>query len=248
MLRARELVWEGCLNVRDLGGFRTEDGGETRFGAVVRADSPAKLTESGWEAATAYGVRRIVDLRFHDELADDPPRTLPLETVHVPLFGDPSPERWRELNELAAAAPDELGSTRAVYLSLLTALPENFARAVAATAVDEGTVLVHCVAGKDRTGLVAALLLRLAGVPIADIDDDYALSGDNLRDWFAPWIDAAPDATERERRRRICATPAGTMAEVLDELERRHGSVAGFLRAGGASDAALAGARARLRG
>jgi len=87
MHRTRDLTWDGCLNVRDLGGLPTEDGGETRFDAVVRADSIGRLSDAGWAALAGYGVRRIVDLRWRDELEGDPPRALPVEVVHVSLFG-----------------------------------------------------------------------------------------------------------------------------------------------------------------
>ena len=84
----RTLAWEGLLNVRDLGGHPIEDGGETRWGAVVRADNVRRLTDAGWRALVDYGVRSVVDLRFHEELAEDPPRELPVDVVHVSLFGE----------------------------------------------------------------------------------------------------------------------------------------------------------------
>jgi hypothetical protein len=85
-IRPRELAWEGCLNVRDLGGLPTEDGGETRYGRVVRADSVRQLTDAGWQAVADYGVRTVVDLRGDYELRDDPPGELPFEVVHVPFM------------------------------------------------------------------------------------------------------------------------------------------------------------------
>ena len=77
--RERHLAWEGCANVRDLGGHPTEDGGVTAFGAVVRADSVRRLSEAGWEQLVDYGIERIVDLRFRDELEADPPAAIPVE-------------------------------------------------------------------------------------------------------------------------------------------------------------------------
>src|SRR6187551_3871899 len=179
-MRDRTLAWDGCLNVRDLGGHPTEDGSFTRFGAVVRADSIRQLSDDGWEALADYGVGRIVDLRFHEELAADPPREVAVEVVHIPVFPHPETGAWEEIDKLSRAAPDHATATRDVYLTLLLLLPERFAEAVAAVAdAPEGAVVIHCTAGKDRTGLLTALLLRLAGVSIADIGDDYALSGAN---------------------------------------------------------------------
>jgi protein-tyrosine phosphatase len=126
--------------------------------------------------------------------------------------------------------------------------PERFAEAVEAVAdAPEGAVVVHCAGGKDRTGLVTALLLRLAGVGIAEIAADYALSGANLRERALPWIEEAETEEEQRRRERISVTPAESMTGVLEELQRRYGGVAGYLRAGGASDEVLERARARLR-
>ena len=244
----RTLVWDGCLNVRDLGGHPTEDGSVTRYGAVVRADSVRELSDAGWAALDEYGVSRIVDLRFHDELAADPPRELDVEVVHVPVFPHPDTGAWEEIDRLSAAAPDDATATRDVYLTLLGLLPERFAAAVeAVAAAPEGVVVVHCTAGKDRTGLVTALLLRLAGVGVPAVAADYAVSAENLRERSRPWIEEAETEEELRRRRRIAATPAEAMVGVLEELQRRHGGVAAYLRGGGASDDVLERARARLR-
>ena len=244
----RVLAWDGCLNVRDLGGHPTEDGSVTRFGAVVRADSIRQMSDSGWAALTDYGVSRVVDLRFHEELEADPPREVQVEVVHVCVFPHPDTGAWEELDKLSASAPDHATATRDVYLAVLLLQPERFAEAVEAVAdAPDGAVVVHCAGGKDRTGLVTALLLRLAGVGIADIAADYALSGANLRERARPWIDEAETEEEWRRRERISVTPAEAMTGVLEELQRRYGGVAGYLRAGGASDEVLERARARLR-
>ncbi len=101
--------------------------------------------------------------------------------------------------------------------------------------------------GKDRTGLVSALLLRLAGVGVTDAAADYALSARNLEARHAQWIAEAADDAERDRLRRIAATPVEAMVEVLEALERRYGSAAGYLREAGADDDVLERARSRLR-
>jgi protein tyrosine/serine phosphatase len=244
----RTLAWDGCLNVRDLGGFETANGGATRFGRVVRADSIRQLTEAGWEAAVRYGIRTAVDLRFADELEDDPPAEVPIAVVHLSLFGEPDAERWRELDRGAAALGDPTAATAYVYLETLEEHRPRFAAAIAAVAAaDRGGVLVHCVGGKDRTGLVSALLLRLAGVDVEAIGADYALSEVNLAERHERWIAEAADEAERERLRRITRSPAAAMVAVLEELDRRYGDVADYLQAGGASAGVLERARARLR-
>lgn len=235
----RDLFWDGCVNVRDLGGLATEDGGETRFGAVIRADSVRQLTDDGWAALVDYGVGRIVDLRWHDELAQDPPRELPVALVHVPVFPDLGDPAWERI--------EGFGDRTLEYLGLLEWGPDRFAQAVSAIArAGPAAVVVHCAAGRDRTGLVSALLLRLAGVGVETIVADFETSERNLAPLRQPWLDEAPDEQERARRLYLLQLPE--LGRVLTELERRHGSAAEYLRGGGAGEEELAAVRARLRG
>ena len=248
MLRSRDLDWDGCLNVRDLGGHRTEDGDETRYGAVVRADSIRQLTDAGWATAVDYGVRTVVDLRTDVELEADPPAELPVDVVHVPFFQEDE-EAFAEVEAVARAAPDNVAATRAVYLVFLERFRENVAAAIAAVArAPEGGVVVHCMGGKDRTGLVTAFLLHIAGVDDEQIAADYALSEERLQPRHAAWLEEAGTEAERERIRRVASTPAESMVGVLEELERRYGSIEAFLRASGLTDEDLRLARERLRG
>jgi len=241
----RHLSWDGCLNVRDLGGHATETGGTTRFGAVVRSDTVGRLTPEGWEALVAYGVRTIVDLRLPEERTTPVPDDLPVTAVRVPLLPDFGHPDWHEINSLALRAePPE--STRLLYLEFLRRYRPAFGRAVAAIAAAEETILVHCHAGKDRTGLVVALLLRVAGVPPEAIAADYALSADNLRELHAEWIEASASDEERGLRTRMAASPAAAMLGVLTELERGNGGAEGYLREAGVSERELARIRARL--
>jgi protein-tyrosine phosphatase len=242
----RVLSWEGCLNVRDLGGHVTVDGRTTRFGAVVRADSVRHLTAAGWLAVVDYGVRTIVDLRRHDELARDTPLEPPVTVVHVPLETAQDEELIRQV--WRQEGDDEAG-VRGAYGLMTEVLAENFARAIETVAdAPEGGVVVHCFAGKDRTGLVCAMLLRMAGVGIDHIAVDYGLSGGNIRSIIDPWAASAPDETERRLRLRIGSSPPQVMADVLAELEQRHGDVRGYLLDAGASPDALDRACARLFG
>lgn len=251
-LRPRDLVWEGCLNVRDLGGLPTRDGGETRFGAVVRADSVRQLSDEGWRALVEHGVMTAIDLRGDHERAEDPPAELPVEVVHVPFLSDEAAERAalaEELEAAATAAPDVAAGTRDVYLIFLVRFRSNVAEAVQAVAnAPAGGIVIHCAGGKDRTGLLAALLLHLAGVDEEDIAADYALSEERLRPRHEGWFAAAETEEELERLKRIARTPAASMIGVFAELERRYGGVEEYLRGAGVTDAELELARARLRG
>jgi protein-tyrosine phosphatase len=249
--RSRDLLWDGLLNVRDLGGHPTEDGGETRYDSIIRADSVRQLSDQGWAALVDYGVKTIVDLRTDDELAADPPAELPVEVRHIPFF-ETNTEDWKgveaRLEAAVRAAPDVATATRDVYLIFLEHFDSNVAAAIRAIAnAPEGGVVVHCAGGKDRTGLLTALLLHVAGVDIDEIAADYALSEERLRPRHEQWFAEAETEEELERMKRMSQTPAASIKGVFEELERRYGSIGGYLRQAGLSDDELARARSRLR-
>jgi protein-tyrosine phosphatase len=221
----------------------------TRFGAVVRADSVRHLTPDGWQSLLGYGVRTIVDLRLDSERQEDPPHPPAVEIVHLPLGDDEGSQERAEFDSFARQTED----LERIYSTLYVGMLERFAPGIAAAVCTvgraaEGCVLVHCFAGKDRTGIVSALALRLAGVGIDDIAVDYGLSGENIMPLLDRWIAEAPNDDERMLRMRIGASPARAMRDVLGELERRHGSARGYLLNAGADELDLERARVRLLG
>jgi protein-tyrosine phosphatase len=237
----RALRWEGCCNIRDLGGLPLEAGGETRFRVVVRGDDASLLSDVGWRAVADYGVRRIVDLRHEEE-----PYGAPVEFVRVPLL---DPRSIKEVDELLLGVDDSAEWRRRNYLFFLDRFADRFGRAVTAVAQPaDGPVLVHCAGGVDRTGLVAALILRDAGVGIDVIASDYAESEVNWAPSVAQWIEEAPDEGEARKRRLLSVMPAAAMRDVLAELEQEHGSAREYLRDAGVADKDLDRLRARLRG
>jgi protein tyrosine/serine phosphatase len=248
-LQPRDLLWAGCLNVRDLGGLPKRDGGETRFGAIVRADSVRQLTSEGWNALARHGVRTVIDLRDDRELLDDSPADARVAVVHAPFW---KAMEWEEiepeLNAASAAAADGASAKRDRYLIVLERFRGNVAAAVRAVAeARDGAVVVHCVGGKDRTGLLVALLLDLAGVDAETIAVDYALSEERLEPRRDAWLAAAQTEEDVARIHEVSSTPAETMRGVLAALERRHGSVETFLRSSGVSGDDLERVRGRLR-
>jgi protein-tyrosine phosphatase len=240
----RTLAWDGCVNVRDLGGLPLEDGGETAYRVVVRADDVAGLAPAGWRALADYGVARVVDLRWRDELAADPPRGLDVETVHVGLFGDDRSEPFGAKYDPYVDATDEPADWyRWSYREALQDFRPRFAAALSAVATAPGTVVVHCSGGKDRTGLVSALALRLAGVPADAVVDDWALSEASWAESTPGWVAEAPDDIERARRRIYSVAPPAAMSDVVADLDAR-----AYLEDAGVPGAQLDALRARLRG
>ena len=160
MIQDRHLHWDGCANVRDLGGLRTSDGGEIRRGAIVRADALDRLSADGWAALEAHGVRTVIDLRNDDELATDlAPRPAAITTLHLPLDGVEDTEFWKQWHERP-----EFG-TPIYYRPFLDHFPDRTAAVFTAIArAEPGGVAIHCGIGRDRTGLIAIMLLALAGV------------------------------------------------------------------------------------
>jgi protein-tyrosine phosphatase len=177
----RHLEWEGCFNVRDLGGLPAAGGRQTRWGAAVRADALDGLTEAGWAALVTHGVRTVIDLRNTDERGEDAaPRPAAVSTVHVPLDATEDREFW------AVWESGPQFGTPLYYGPHLERFPERSAAVVAAVAdAPPGGVAFHCGGGRDRAGQIAMLLLALAGVPADVIAADYALSAQRLSSRYA---------------------------------------------------------------
>ncbi|MET3803768.1 hypothetical protein ABIB25_000754 [Nakamurella sp. UYEF19] len=170
-----ELDWEGCLNVRDLGGL-----GGIRLGALVRMEAPTRLTAAGWAAAWEYGVRTVIDLRNSDEISpDDSPRPAGINTVEVPQdpIGTPFHEYWTKIDNL---------SSPLYFPAMLTTHPEPLIAAVRTIArAEPGCIVFHCAGGKDRTGLLALVLLALAGATPEEIIADYLLTYERMEVRYA---------------------------------------------------------------
>jgi protein-tyrosine phosphatase len=228
LTRDRVLLWDGCVNVRDLGGLPLHGGGETRFGVVVRADSLAGLTERGWEALEDYGVRGAIDLRGDHELQRTPSRTIPVTRIPITPLSGPGWE-WPSMLE--------------AYLAILEEFRSEFGQVVDALASADPPALVHCHGGRDRTGLTVALILDAAGVERDAIAADHALSDESWAPYNPAWVQEAADPEDQAKRRRITAPAGRTMIDVLEEVDRRYGGPAECLSTDGIDTIVL-----RLRG
>ncbi|MGO9490007.1 MAG: tyrosine-protein phosphatase [Solirubrobacteraceae bacterium] len=179
----RDLDWQGCFNVRDLGGLPAAGGRRTARGSLVRADSLSRMSDAGWQALLDHGVRTVIDLRNERErdqapdLASRPPE---IETVAVAIDGIEDTAFWRPITDTP-----EFG-TPLYYRAHLMRKPHLAANAVRAIArAAPGGVAFHCVGGRDRSGQVAMVALALVGVEPATIAADYELSHERLTGLWA---------------------------------------------------------------
>ena len=223
----RRLEIEGAYNVRDLGGYPTVDGRQTRWRVFVRADNLHRLTPASQSTLVDYGVRSVIDLRGTVELEDSPDvfsRSPDVVYHHQNLIGDDPPSDKDEYP--ATGEPSERISW--AYSRWLDLRQPSIGE-ILATLADpaERPALYHCAGGKDRTGVISALLLGIAGVPADTIAEDYALSGRYLWDRFL----AAPDPSEvvaslqswEQYQQEFC--PPEGMLKVLNHLDERYGGV-----------------------
>ncbi|MFD5083241.1 tyrosine-protein phosphatase [Kitasatospora sp. NPDC058201] len=230
----RTLVWDGCLNVRDLGGLRTTTGARTTRRSITRADNLDRLTAEGWDALLDHGVRTVVDLRNIEEYKPLLPLPEGVELIRVPLDELAGPAWWE--------AYGHLDGTPLALRPYLDHCPHAAAELITTIAgARPGGLVVHCGAGRDRTGLAALLLLALAGVEPAEIVTDYLLSAPNVRPLYG--MLGLPD---QYRRIDAVLAEAGTTAEdalhaTLDDFDP-----VPYLLAAGVDPSDLTAARDRL--
>ncbi|TDC96230.1 tyrosine-protein phosphatase [Saccharopolyspora aridisoli] len=235
MSRRRVLDLDGLLNARDLGGLPA-GGGRTRWGAVVRAEHPAGLTEAGWEGLWQHGVRTIIDLTSPDEdETDRAPRPADLTTVRIPLDDMSDTGFWDRWGGAFSCTP-------LYYEPFLDRYPRLVAEVVGAVVhAEPGGVLVHCGGGRERTGLVTLVLLASLGVDAQDIAEDYAIS--HLR--RAELCAAAGLGDDTPKIRNFLAEHGATERGLLDEVVNGR-DFAEYLRRSGLGDDGPAALRERL--
>jgi protein-tyrosine phosphatase len=239
MIEDRHLPWDGCANVRDLGGLPAAGGRRLRRGAIVRADALDRLSAEGWAALEAFGVRTVIDLRNDDELGEDAaPRPSALTTLHLPLDGVEDVEFWKHWH-----GRPEFG-TPIYYGPFLERFPERTAAVFRAIAgADPRGVAIHCGIGRDRTGLITIMLLALARVPLEQITADYALSEPRVRRLLERLGEGEGTDDAARYYDRAGTTPHEVIADLLAGLD-----VEAYLLGAGVSAPELAAIRRRMLG
>ncbi|HWG12705.1 MAG TPA: tyrosine-protein phosphatase [Streptosporangiaceae bacterium] len=249
---------EGTANARDVGGLPAEDGGKTVTGRLLRSDNLQELTPADIAKLTGeLGLTTVVDLRSTAELHSEGPAPLDdvpsVEHRHHPVL----PEDGLATDAVAdvlltrnqrdrSRYPDN--ALTGHYLGYLEDRPDQVVDALRSVAHAEGAALVHCAAGKDRTGVVVALALSVAGVRPDAIAADYAATGDRTGPLLARLRRSVTYSADVNRKPDDAHKPqADTMTAFLAELDTRYGGAAAWLTAHGLSEDDLARLRARLR-
>lgn len=235
----RDLAVPGGFNVRDLGGYPGH-AGDTRWRRVLRSGGVHRIGDDGLEVLRAHGVTCIIDLRHAEEH-----RTQPSPLRDVPGLA------FHAVSLFEGLAPDTLQPGDVLldlYILALETRADRFAQVMELIAGhDQGAILFHCSAGKDRTGLIAALLLSLAGVPRQTIIDDYSLTAPRIAPLIAQFLaDATARGEAADRYQPLLACDPATMAATLDYLATRHGGAAAYLAAAGVAPDTLRRLTARL--
>ncbi|GHD61247.1 protein-tyrosine-phosphatase [Streptomyces goshikiensis] len=238
MTSRRHIEFERLHNFRDLGGYCTADGRTVAWGALYRADSLGKLSGADWERFLALDIRTVIDLRYPWEI--EAKGRIPqahrftyanLSIEHRPYDQaeiDPAVDPWRYLADRFAEVTEDGAA--------------EIRQAIELIATGPGPAVFHCTSGKDRTGIIAALVLTLLEVPQEEILADFALTELATARLTADWHAANPGRTLRWPS--YGRAPAALLSLVLADLTTRYGSPAGYLadRVG-----ITAGTAARLR-
>ena len=224
-------------NFRDLGGYATADGRHLAWGKVYRADGLYRLTENDVERLVPLGLRTVVDLRTTDELSER--GTFPLDRHPVEFHHLSIIDRTWDVDEAEQWGDDQAGFLKSKYHSMLLQGGDKVGAALRIiSSADNCPIVFHCAAGKDRTGLVAGLLLAGLGVDDDVIAADFALSaaaGARTRAWA---VDKSPELTERfaSMPEVFYAAHPESITGLLDDLRSAHGSIRGFCHSIGVDD------------
>ncbi|GAA4403739.1 tyrosine-protein phosphatase [Fodinibacter luteus] len=251
---------DGLVNMRDLGGLPTRGGGRTASGRLIRSDNLQDLTDADvTRLVDELGVTDIVDLRTDHELHIEGPGPLrrigSLTHHHHSLIEERLPsESTEQVGERALlTAWDEQRPTRDAafwaehYLGYLARRPDSVAAALRVVAHARGATVVHCAAGKDRTGTVVAMALDVAGVPREEIVADYVLTAERIDAIIGRLLPREAYAAALARQKPDDQLPrAESIEAILDAVDEGWGGAPGWLRERGWTAADVELLRARL--
>jgi protein-tyrosine phosphatase len=219
----RFIEFERCYNFRDLGGYTGRDGRRVRWRRLFRSMTPEYMTAADVAKARALGISLVYDIRGarykSGPLGEPPSRRVAYRPRRYMGWAPDALQKYREL-------PPEVALPQ-----VLDRLGRNYARGAAAIAEEDGATLFHCRIGKDRSGVFAALLLKLAGVSDEDVIADYVLSGDASAT-ARPLLSSDGKDDPVQNSSRVVREPARQelMEAVLQKLQADYGGAYAYLR------------------
>lgn len=245
----RHASFEMIFNFRDLGGYLAGQGRRVRWSRLYRSDAMHRLSDNDLDTLQGLGLRTVIDVRTHVEVAEHgwfPVDRHRVDHHHLPVIARP----WEDDDRLPLPEP---GTDAAFltdrYLDMLAEGGPSFAAIAGVLArPDAYPVAFHCAVGKDRTGVIAAVLLSVLGVADDLIIHDYTLSAlgmARLEDWL---VANSPEGAEQFGRQPAAwlASPPAAMVGFLGRLRDAHGSAEGYLLDEGVAPASIAALRANL--
>lgn len=243
----RHLPVEGAFNIRDLGGYQTRAGTPIPWRRFLRSDSLHRIAPQEISRLHDEGLRAVIDLRTSAEVASAPNPFAAYPDVrylNLPLFDDLSPQ------SMSDAAQEGDHPLFTFYMTALETRGDAICEILTEMAqIDDGAVLFNCTAGKDRTGIIAALLLGIAGVRREQIIADYALTAEFIPDLVAEFLDISrANGGDTERYARMLESPAETLAATMDAIRAKYGTFRSYLQSIGLPEDVRLTLRARLNG
>lgn len=240
----RFLPLQGTLNTRDLGGLPVAAGGVTRYGRFFRSDGPLALTDADVAMLLELPLTTVIDLRQGQELEREPSRLLDRPGVDVHNI-----EVWSRIEAGGGQRPADRFDITAAYLAALDYAAGAFADAVAVLAEAQGAALFHCTAGKDRTGLLAALVLEAVGVDRDTVISDFALTHDRIGPLRERLLAQAElDGYARSDFQRLLGATPDLMIPALEHLDAKYGGAVDYLAQAGVQDETFDALRRKLVG
>ena len=246
----RRLPVEGMCNARELGGFPTLDGRMTSYGRFIRSEVPRAVTRRGLDFLRDYGVTVSIDLRGPQEIKRIPNLLAGepwAEFINIPVYNK------QVAGATVKSSPDRFVKWPELYISMIDS-QMDWVRDIFETLAEKtsaGAVMFNCTTGKDRTGIIAALLLALAGVSYYDIVADYCVSQVYMRpayaEIFGTW-EPDPDFEDLGLDDPFFKTVPENMASLLIHIDNMYGDVPQYLKQCGISESALDRLRGALLG
>ncbi|MDP6377635.1 MAG: tyrosine-protein phosphatase [Pseudomonadales bacterium] len=241
----RHHAFEGCFNFRDIGGYPAQDGRTVRWGRYFRAGRQDRMTAQDLEGVRQLGIATQIDLRRPDEVHEQgrgPLTDMGASYHNIAVIPEGGSD---QLSRLVG----DTGISGKRYLAYLEFGPESWIRMFEIfTRASSHPIVIHCTAGKDRTGVSTAFLLAVLGVNRAVIEADYALTNRDVARQanFIENTTGLPAGMDRESMMHAAGVPESAIGDFLDGLEERWGGPLDYLRSIGIGDATMQAVRSQF--